>query len=247
MSQMSDQQTVEVPGAGGAVPADLGVSLAIALDVDDLVEALRLARAVQPWCRVAKVGLELYSAVGPDAITAMQDLGFDVFADLKLHDIPTTVGRASRVMGSLGVSYLSMHAHGGAAMLRAGVEGLEEGAVAAEVEPGTAVAITVLTSDNSAPGHIAPRRAALAAEAGCGALVCAAGDLVDVRQLTPRLERIVPGIRPAGTERNDQVRAVTPAAAAAAGAQLLVIGRPVTRSDDPAAAAEAIVEELAGP
>lgn len=243
---MADQKTSEVPRAGGAVPNDLDVSLAIALDVDDLVQALRLARAVHPWFRVAKIGLELYSAVGPDAITAMQDLGFDVFADLKLHDIPTTVGRASRVMGALGVSYLSMHAHGGAAMLRAGAEGLEEGAVAAEVEPGVAVAITVLTSDNSAPDHIVPRRAALAAEAGCGALVCAAGDLTEVRQLTPRLERIVPGIRPAGADRDDQVRAVTPAEAAAAGAQLLVIGRPVTRADDPAAAAQSIAEQLAG-
>ncbi len=226
--------------------SELDVSMAIALDVDDLVEAIRLARAVQPWFRVAKVGLELYSAVGPEAITAMQDLGFDVFADLKLHDIPTTVERASRVMGALGVSYLTMHAQGGAAMLRAGVEGLTEGAVSAEVEPGVAVAVTVLTSDNSAPEHIVPRRAALAAESGCGGLVCAAGDLSEVRQLTPRLERIVPGIRPVGAERNDQVRAVAPAEAVQAGAQLLVIGRPVTRADDPASAARSIAEELSG-
>ena len=84
-----------------------------------------------PWFGVAKVGLELYSAAGPDAITALADLGFDVFADLKLHDIPTTVGRAARVLGALGARYLNVHAAGGAAMLRAGVEGLREGAAGA--------------------------------------------------------------------------------------------------------------------
>src|SRR5687768_10610737 len=94
--------------------------MVLALDVDDLVEAARLAKALKPWFGVAKVGLELFSAAGPDAIGTLHDLGYDVFADLKMHDIPTTVGKASRVIGALGARYLTMHAHGGPAMLRAG-------------------------------------------------------------------------------------------------------------------------------
>ena len=101
--------------------------LALVLDADDLVAALRLARDLKPWFGVAKVGLELFSAAGPDAIGPLIDLGYDVFLDLKLHDIPTTVNKASRVLGALGVSYVTMHAHGGVDMLRAGVEGLAEG------------------------------------------------------------------------------------------------------------------------
>src|SRR5947207_11681804 len=96
---------------------------AIALDVDDLVAAARLARNLRPYFGVAKVGLELYSAHGPDAIIAMADLDYRVFVDLKLLDIPTTVGRAARVVGALGATYLTMHAFGGVAMLQAGVEG----------------------------------------------------------------------------------------------------------------------------
>ena len=103
----------------------------LALDVDDLVDALALARQLRPWFGVAKVGLELFSAVGPDAIAAVRDDGFDVFVDLKLHDIPTTVGGAARVIGALGAQYLTLHAAGGVAMLRAGVEGFEHGAAAA--------------------------------------------------------------------------------------------------------------------
>ena len=126
---MSESATTTSP-----VPAEVRASLALALDVDDLVEATRLARDLQPWFGVAKVGLELYSTVGPDAIGAMLDRGYQVFADIKLHDIPTTVGRAARVFGSLGVSYLTVHAHGGAAMLRAAVEGMHEGAVRAGLD-----------------------------------------------------------------------------------------------------------------
>src|SRR5438270_12027662 len=94
--------------------------LAIALDVDDLVVALRLGRELRPFFRTAKIGLELYSSVGPDAVTSLTDLGFDVFCDLKFHDIPTTVNKAARVIGALGASYLNLHGQGGATMLRAG-------------------------------------------------------------------------------------------------------------------------------
>lgn len=218
--------------------------LALALDVDDLVAAMRLARRLQPYFRVAKVGLELFSAVGPDTIGALKDLGYDVFLDLKLHDIPTTVEKAARVLGSLGVSYLTLHAHGGVPMLRAGVTGLAEGASNAGLEPPMALAVTVLTSDADAPPHIVPKRVMVAAEAGCGGIVCAASDLKDVHEYAPRLYRVSPGIRPAGADANDQRRTATPQEALDAGADLMVIGRPVTLADDPVAAAEALVAGL---
>ena len=218
--------------------------LALALDVDDLVVAMRLARQLQPFFRVAKVGLELYSAVGPDTIGALTDLGYDVFLDLKLHDIPTTVEKAAKVLGSLGASYLTLHAHGGVPMLRAGVQGLAEGAANAGLEPPMALAVTVLTSDADAPPHIVPKRVMVAAEAGCGGIVCAAGDLHDVHEYAPRLFRVVPGIRPAGAEVNDQARTATPREALDAGADVLVIGRPVTLASDPVAAAAALVADL---
>ena len=218
--------------------------LALALDVDDLVGALRLARRLRPWFGTAKVGLELYSAAGPDAIETLRDLGYQVFVDLKLLDIPTTVHRAARVLGSLGASYLTLHARGDAPMLRAGVDGLRDGALGAGLPEPVALAVTVLTSDSTAPPHILPRRVALAAEAGCGGIVCAAADLREARQLAPRLVKVVPGIRPAGTAHDDQARAATPQEAVANGADLLVIGRAVTRADDPEAAAAALADEL---
>ena len=153
--------------------------LALALDVDDLVEAIRLGRLLRPWFGTAKVGLELFSAAGPEAIGAFADLGYRVFLDLKLHDIPTTVHRAARVLGALGVDYLTLHAQGGVAMLRAGVDGLVEGAERAGLQPPTALAVTILTSDDDAPEHILPKRVGAAVESGCGGIVCAAGDVRD--------------------------------------------------------------------
>lgn len=231
-----------VPEAGA--PPELRARLALVLDVDDIVAATRTAEQLRPWFGVAKVGLELYSAAGPDAVGALLDLGYEVFVDLKLHDIPNQVGRAARVLGALGARYLTMHAHGGLAMLEAGVEGLYEGATRAGLEPPDALAVTVLTSDDTAPPHIMPKRAALAAEAGCGGIVCAAADLEEAARIAPRLLRVVPGIRPAGAPTHDQARAATPREAIERGADLLVIGRAVTAADDPPAAAAEIVTEL---
>lgn len=218
--------------------------LALALDVDDLVAAHRMARELRPWFGVAKVGLELYTAAGPDAVTSLTDLGYDVFLDVKLHDIPTTVGRAAKVIGALGVRYLTLHAHGGVAMLRAGVDGLAEGAARAGEPTPTALAVTVLTSDRDAPPHIVPKRVRIALEAGCGGLVCGAPDVKDVRTLAPRLKVVVPGTRPAGGATHDQARTDTPEAALAAGATMLVVGRAVTAAADPAAAAAALARSL---
>jgi orotidine-5'-phosphate decarboxylase len=218
--------------------------LALVLDADDLVAAMRLARDLKPWFGVAKVGLELFSASGPDSIGPLLDLGYEVFVDLKLHDIPTTVGKAARVLGALGISYVTMHAHGGVDMLRAGVEGLAEGAGNAGLATPTALAVTVLTSDSEAPPHIVPKRVKVALEGGCGGIVCAAADLNEIRQYAPALLKVVPGIRPAGSPKHDQARAATPAEALSGGADLLVVGRAVTQAEDPAAAAAALTAEL---
>jgi orotidine-5'-phosphate decarboxylase len=228
----------------GDVPSDIRERLAIALDVDDLVLALRFARQLRPYFGVAKIGLELYTAAGPEAIGALSSMGYQTFLDLKLHDIPTTVGRAGRVLGALGVDMVTMHAHGGVAMLQAGVEGLREGASRAGATEPWSLAITVLTSDADAPPHIMPKRVMLAAEAGCTGIVCAAADLKDAHAYAPRLKRIVPGIRIAGTDTHDQARAATPADAFSSGADVLVIGRAITQADDPVAAAESLVGEL---
>lgn len=226
-------------------PAEIKAKLALALDVDDLVAATRIARSMQPYFGVAKVGLELFSAAGPDAIGAFLDMDYEVFLDVKLHDIPNTVGKASRVLGSLGVSYVTMHAHGGVAMLQAGVEGLQTGAQGAGLPAPIALGVTVLTSDGDAPDHIVPKRLAVAMEGGCGGIVCAASDLPDIRSMAPRMLSVVPGIRPEGSSRDDQARTATPRAAIDAGAGLLVIGRAVTAAEDPVAAASAIVDEIA--
>jgi orotidine-5'-phosphate decarboxylase len=154
------------------------------------------------------------------------------------------VGKAARVLGSIGARYLTMHARGDLAMLRAGVEGFREGASRAGLPDPYPLAVTVLTSDAGAPAHILPHRVALAAEAHCGGIVCAAQDLREARQIAPRLLRVVPGIRPVGSDPNDQARAATPRDALDDGADLLVIGRPVTEAPDPVAAAQAIVAEL---
>jgi orotidine-5'-phosphate decarboxylase len=242
------------PGAGsqqvrtdGVAAGDLWAGrdrLALALDVDDLVLAHRLARDLHPWFGVAKVGLELYTAAGPDAISTLVELGFDVFLDLKLHDIPTTVGKAANVIGALGVRYLTLHAHGGVAMLRAGVEGLAEGAARADEPEPTALAVTVLTSDRDAPPHIVPKRVVTALEAGCGGLICGAPDIEEVLALAPGLKVVVPGTRPSGGDLHDQARTDSPEAALAAGASMLVIGRTVTAAADPRAAAAALAAAL---
>ncbi|HEX7132303.1 MAG TPA: orotidine-5'-phosphate decarboxylase [Iamia sp.] len=219
--------------------------LALVLDVDDMVEATRLAKEMQPWFGVAKVGLELYSAVGPDVIAPLREMGYEVFVDVKLHDIPTTVGRASRVLGALGASYVTMHAFGGRDMLRAGDQGLREGAEAAGLAEPTSLAVTILTSDGGAPPHILGKRLAAAMEAGCGGLVCAASDLEEARTIAPTMTRVVPGIRLAGDATHDQARPATPGEAAANGADILVVGRTVTRAVDRAKAAAAVAAEVA--
>jgi orotidine-5'-phosphate decarboxylase len=218
--------------------------LVLALDFDDAVEAQRLATELNPWFGTAKVGLELFSAAGPSVVQTLIDSGYKVFLDLKMADIPNTVNKTARVLGALGVSYLTLHAFAGPVVLRAAVEGLNDGAERAGLPAPSALAVTILTSDPDAPPHILGKRVAAAVEARCAGVVCAASDVREAKQLAPRLLAVVPGVRPAGSPRHDQARAGTPQEAVAAGADLLVVGRAVTAADDRTAAAEALVKSL---
>jgi orotidine-5'-phosphate decarboxylase len=218
--------------------------LAIALDLPDLAEARRIAALVAPHFGVAKVGLELFSSAGPDAVKAIQAEGMDVFLDLKLHDIPNTVRRSAEALGRLGVRYTTLHAAGGRDMLTAGITGMNAGASQMGHPPPVPLAVTVLTSDNPDPELLNQRLRAVV-EAGCPGIVCAAPDMPQIRAIAPSLFVVTPGIRPAGAEQQDQKRVATPDQAIAAGSSLLVVGRPITAATDPAAAAAQIAQTAA--
>jgi orotidine-5'-phosphate decarboxylase len=215
--------------------------LAIVLDYDDLDAAVGVARRVQPWFGVAKVGLELWSAAGARAVLRLQDLGFQVFLDVKLHDIPNTVRGASRVLSRLGLAYLNAHAAGGVAMLRAFGEGALEGAADANVAAPCLLGVTVLTSDDDTDAFDV--RLAAAIEGGCGGVVCSGHEIDRVRSSAPEFVTVVPGIRLAGSSPDDQARVMTPGAAIERGASLLVVGRTVTHAGDLEDAAQLVFDE----
>jgi orotidine-5'-phosphate decarboxylase len=220
--------------------------IVVALDVPTLDEADALARRLTGAVGWFKVGLELFTAHGPAAVEAIRAHG-PVMLDLKLHDIPTTVERAASRVAELGVGLLTVHASGGPSMVEAAVRGLGAG--------GEILAVTVLTSMSDrelaaigAPPATeqVPALARLAVDAGAPGLVCAPTDLRAVREAVGGQVRLVtPGVRPAGASADDQTRIATPSSAVADGADLLVIGRPITRADDPVAAAAAVAAELA--
>ena len=221
---------------------DVRNRLALALDVPDLDQAEQLAKEVAPWFGIAKVGLELYSAAGPEAIARMRALDLEVFADIKLHDIPTTVGRAARVLGRQGVRYLNFHAAGGLDMLRAGVEGLAEGARDGGHASATPIAVTVLTSDPDVRAF--DERLARAIESGCGGVVCSVEEIERVHAARADFVTIVPGVRFADGEQHDQARIGTPERVASMGGNVLVVGRAVTRAVDPRAAAARVSDAV---
>jgi len=198
-----DEEPAQSPADSPAPSPEVSERLALALDVDDLVAAVRLARRLQGHFGVAKIGLELFAAAGPEVITAVADLGYRIFLDLKLHDIPTTVHKAARVIGAYGVQYLTAHALGGTDMLRGAVEGLEEGAAGVDVDRPSLLAITVLTSHAPAPPDVMAARLETAAEARCQGIVCAVGALAEARRSQPALFKVTPGIRLPGDAAND--------------------------------------------
>jgi orotidine-5'-phosphate decarboxylase len=186
---------------------------------------------------VFKIGLELWSAAGPEAVRRVREATrATLFLDLKLHDIPATVEGAARALRPLGPAMLTVHASGGKAMLEAAVRG---------AGPGFRVlGVTRLTSLSASIDEVT-ELARLAREAGCGGVVCSGAEARAVRQAVgPELRVVCPGVRPAGADVADQVRVMTPAAAIAAGADYLVVGRPIRDAADPLAAAAAIADEI---
>lgn len=223
----------------------------VALDTADMDQALTWIEAVSPHVGGVKLGLEFFNSNGPDGVRRIVDLGLPVFLDLKFHDIPNTVAGAVRAVAGLGAAIVNVHASGGSAMLRAAVE--------AAAEHGTGrplvVAVTVLTSldddDLSSIGQRGPaasqveRLARLTQSCGLDGVVCSPAEITALRAACGKGFRlIVPGIRPGWAGTGDQKRIMTPRQARDLGADILVIGRPITGADDPAAAAARIAEEL---
>jgi len=218
-----------------------------ALDFPSWARAEPFARAVAPAVGMLKVGLELFSAEGPPAVRAAAALGRPVFLDLKLHDIPNTVEGAARSAAASGAALLTVHASGGEEMVRAAVRG-----AAGKIR---VLAVTVLTSLDAdalrAIGLAGPPEAAvvrlarLAVGAGAGGLVCSPHEVRAVRAAVgPVPLLVVPGVRPPGASKGDQARVATPAEAVAAGADVIVVGRPLRDARDPAQAAREIAASL---
>ena len=225
----------------------------VALDTTDLDQARRLAASVRGSVGGLKLGLEFFNAHGPAGVRPFVESGLPVFLDLKYHDIPNTVAGAVRAAARLGVSILNVHAQGGAAMMRAALD------AAKSVSPSTRlIAVTMLTSlgDEDLPslGLQPPvadqvlRLAALTRECGLDGVVCSAHEIVRLRKaLGPDFLLVVPGIRPTGSELGDQRRVMGPAQARDAGANILVVGRPITGAPDPGLAARDIAQSLCIP
>ncbi len=217
----------------------------VALDVPTAEQAVRLARATSPHVGGFKVGLGLLFGPGPATVAALAEIGKPVFADAKLHDIPSQVQRAARRLAALGARWITAHASGSTDMLEAAVEG------AAGASTGSGIlAVTVLTSlsdadvDRLAPGttvgKLTSRLARIADDSGCEGVICSPRELGVIAQVSPRLVKVTPGIRPEGSDPGDQQRTMTPIEAIGRGADYLVIGRPITGADDPVAAAAEI-------
>jgi orotidine-5'-phosphate decarboxylase len=236
--------------------------LILALDTDDLDQALAWSRAAGEAAGMVKVGLELFGAAGPAAVAALAGEGRRVMLDLKLHDIPATVAGAARAAAAAGAELVTVHALGGPAMLAAAVQAAGDRCRVAAVTILTSAAPADLAAAGLPPAAEAvPRLAELAVGSGCPAVVCSPLEAAALRaRLGPAVELVCPGVRPAAggsgglMERSgsppvissppdDQARVATPAEAIAAGATRIVVGRPITRSDDPGAAARAVRDQ----
>jgi orotidine-5'-phosphate decarboxylase len=222
----------------------------VALDTPSLDAATSLAAHVAPYVGGLKLGLEFVSANGPEGVRTMVKSGLPVFLDVKLHDIPNTVAGAMKALAPLGASLINVHASGGGAMMRAAVE------AASSVHPKPMLlAVTVLTSLDAAdlaamgvsgtPLEQVVRLARLTKESGVDGVVCSPQEIAAVRAAGgPNFLIVTPGVRPAGGSLDDQRRVMTPKQALEAGADLLVIGRPITSAADPAEAAKSILAQL---
>jgi orotidine-5'-phosphate decarboxylase len=223
--------------------------LIVALDVETDRQAYDLVDRIGDNVLWYKVGKQLFTRFGPDVVRELKKRGRRVFLDLKYHDIPNTVREAVRSAAAIGADLANVHASGGPAMLRAAAEAADETGI-------LVVAVTVLTSMDEtelravgideAPLSRVVRLASLTRECGLGGVVCSALEIAAIQHACgPEFQLVVPGIRPAGTDKGDQKRVMTPGDAARAGAQFIVVGRPIRAADDPSAAARAILDEMA--
>jgi orotidine-5'-phosphate decarboxylase len=230
--------------------------LIVALDVPKAGAARQIVAAVGDSALTYKVGMQLYTAEGPQVVRDLVASGRKVFLDLKYHDIPNTVGAAVSAAAQLGVSMLTVHAAGGSRMLRAAVEAANREAAGSQTGL-MVLAVTVLTSmdehdlePTGVPGEVKEqvlRLAALALAEGCHGVVASAREAPALRsKLGNGFAIVTPGVRPAGSGHADQRRVVTPADAIAAGASHIVVGRPITEAADPAAEAKAILGQISG-
>lgn len=228
----------------------------VALDVPEVSTALKLAAQLAPVAGAFKIGGELFTSGGPEIVRRIRDTGAAVFLDLKFHDIPNTVAKSVAAATRLDVQMLTIHACGGAEMMRAAEEAAQETASQLGRNPPLVLAVTVLTSMDhqnlgeigitAAVGAQVERLAQLAANSGLRGLVCSPLEILALRQiLPPAMQLITPGIRTGREKADDQKRTLTPREALAAGANWLVIGRPIYAAENPRAAAEAILASLA--
>lgn len=230
--------------------------LIVALDVPGRKEAMKLAEELSGRVGYFKIGLQLFTACGPDIVRDINKLGGRVFLDLKLHDIPNTVAKAVYEAARMEVSLLTLHTLGGGKMMRAAAKSAREAAETLGVAPPRLLGVTILTSmdQDQAEGvglsgpieKMVLRLARLADSSTLDGIVCSPLELDALAADRPgNLFFVTPGIRPAGTDINDQNRITTPAQAVAKGARHLVVGRPITQADSPAEAADRIVHEIA--
>lgn len=230
--------------------------LIVALDFPDLRPALEVAKLIGREVGMLKVGLELFHGVGPRAIQELNDLGARVFYDAKLHDIPNTVAAAAAAIGRMGVAMVNVHALGGIAVMAAAKEAVLRGASEAGFPSPLVVGVTILTSLSDAElsrelgfressAEVVPRLARLAQEAGLDGVVASVHEVPAIKQACGRdFLAVTPGVRPAWSSAGDQARIATPRQAVAAGADYLVIGRPITRAPNPGEALAKILSEM---
>jgi orotidine-5'-phosphate decarboxylase len=224
-----------------------GNPIFVGLDTSDIDEAAALARAVRPHVGGLKLGLQFFMANGPDGVRRIAATGVPIFLDVKLHDIPNTVAGALRSLAALDLYMVNVHASGGPAMLAAARDACAPTTKLIAVTVLTSLDDTDLAAMGVADGPAAQvnRLAGLARKAGLDGVVCSPHEVAGLAAAWPGGEFVVPGIRPAGSDIGDQKRVMTPRQALAAGATMLVIGRPITGAADPGAAAAAIAAEIA--
>ncbi|MDD3363778.1 MAG: orotidine-5'-phosphate decarboxylase [Syntrophomonas sp.] len=231
--------------------------IVLALDVDTAEEALALVTKLTDYVGVFKIGMQLFNSAGPNIVHQVHELGGRVFVDLKLHDIPNTVGSAGKVLTRLNSYMFNVHAAGGREMMRKAAQDASAEALKLGIEAPLILAVTVLTSisgkelaeemfvSDMKVEDLVVKWALMAKESGLGGVVCSPQEIIPIRKACgPDFKIVTPGIRPLWSAANDQKRITTPRQALDQGADYMVIGRPIVKAADPAEAAQRIIDEL---